>query len=380
MITDRLHRQGTARATAMLAATMLVLTACTPGPAGSGAPSVSAAASSAAPSEPASASPSASASAPAESPSGSAAAGNPYDGAVAGSGTGKKIGYISLGDSLPFVKLVSESIEEQAEVAGAELAFCDSQVDAAKALECAQNLKVQGAQGVLNFNAFADSAPEICEAYDNVPTIAIDIEQSPCQTVFFGADNHFAGEVVGTATGEALKAENDCTYSAVLTLESPQVGEVNEARTGGMLDGFEAQCGEIPTDKLSRLGVGGTTDQAITQVSDALSAIEAGGIVVILSLNDDMALGGLAAARTAGRESEIRIGAQGADPSAWKEIACNPVWVADAAYFPERYGRTLIPAMIDLLDGKDVPDTLFTEHEAITKDNIRTVYPEAPAC
>ena len=30
-------------------------------------------------------------------------------------------------------------------------------------------------------------------------------------------------------------------------------------------------------DKLRRLGVGGTTDQAITQVSDALSAIEAGG-------------------------------------------------------------------------------------------------------
>ena len=44
------------------------------------------------------------------------------------------------------------------------------------------------------------------------------------------------------------------------------------------------------------------------------------------------------------KEWSPRIGAQGADPSAWKEIACNPVWVADAAYFPERYGRTVIPA------------------------------------
>lgn len=374
-MTDLPVRWGSARSVSLLVSLVLVAGACSPG-AATQAPSAPPAASEA----PATSEAPAASEAPATSPSASPVAENPYDGAVPGSGEGKKIGYISLGDSLPFVKLVSESIQEQAEIAGAELAFCDSQVDAAKALECAQNLKVQGAQGVLNFNAFADSAPEICEAYGNVSTIAIDIEQRPCQVVFFGANNHFAGEVVGTATGEALQAENGCTYNAVLILESPQVGEVNEARTGGMLDGFQAACGEIPADKLRRLGVGGTTDQAITQVSDALSAISPGGIIVILSLNDDMALGALAAARTAGRESEIRIGAQGADPSAWREIACNPVWVADAAYFPERYGRTLIPAMIDLLDGKDVPETLFTRHEAITKDNIRTVYPEAPAC
>jgi ribose transport system substrate-binding protein len=328
-----------------------------------------------------------SASAPAESPSAAVSAApseeageNPYDGAVEGSGEGKKIGYISLGESIPFVKLVSDSIKEQADIAGAELAFCDSEVDAAKALACAQNLSVQEVQGVLNFQAFADSSPEICEAYGSVPTIAIDIVQEPCEVAFMGANNHFAGEVVGTAVGEALQAENGCTYSAVLTLESPQVGDVNTQRTGGMLDGFSAVCGEISDEKYFSLGVGGTTDQAIPMVSDQLSAIEPGGIVVVLSLNDDMGLGALAAARTAGRDGELRIGGQGADPSAWKEIACNPSWVADAAYFPERYGRTLVPAIIDILDGKEVPRTLYTKHEAIGKDNIRTVYPETEAC
>jgi ribose transport system substrate-binding protein len=363
---QRLH--ALARLAALGAAAAIVAAACT----GGGATATPAASTAASEAPPSAAATTAASVAP---PSG-----NPYNGAVAGSGTGKVVGYISLGESLPFVKLVSDSIKAEADKAGAKLAFCDSQVDAAKALECAQNLKVQGVQAVLNFNAFADSSPEICDAYGNVPTIAIDIVQKPCQKVFFGANNHFAGEVVGTATAKALKAENSCTYNKVLTLESPQVGEVNEARTGGMLDGFKAVCGDIPADKLQRLGVGGTTDQAITQVSDALSAIPTGGVVVVLSLNDDMGLGALAAARTAGREKELRIGAQGADPSAWKEIACNPVWVADAAYFPERYGLTLIPAVIDLLDGKTVADTLFTNHEAITKDNIRTVYPAAPAC
>ena len=83
---------------------------------------------------------------------------NPYDGAVAGSGAGKTVGYISLGDSLPFVKLVSDSIAEQAQIAGLNLVTCDSKVDQAEALACAQQMKVQGAQAVLNFQLYAESS------------------------------------------------------------------------------------------------------------------------------------------------------------------------------------------------------------------------------
>lgn len=53
----------------------------------------------------------------------------PYTGAEPGSGAGMKLGYVSLGDSIPFVKLVSTSIADQAKVAGAELVFCDSELD-----------------------------------------------------------------------------------------------------------------------------------------------------------------------------------------------------------------------------------------------------------
>lgn len=302
---------------------------------------------------------------------------NPYDGATPGSGEGKTVGYISLGDSLPFVKLVSDSIRAEADVAGLNLISCDSKTLTEEALACAQQMKVQGAQAVLNFQLDAAASKEICAAYDNVPTIAIDIHQVPCEVVFMGADNFHAGEISGIATAEALKAENGCTYDKVLTLESPQVGQVNTDRVGGMLAGFASVCGEIPADKLQQLGVGGTTDQALEQVTSLLPTIPSGGTLVVLSLNDDMALGALAAARTAGRESELRIGSQGADPSAWTEILCNPSWIADSAYFPERYGKTLVPAVIDLLDGKTLPRNLFIVHEAINKDNLLTIYPEA---
>src|SRR3712207_9575511 len=65
-----------------------------------------------------------------------------------------------------------------------------------------RSLKVQGAQGVINFQVFQDSSPEICAAYDSVPTIAVDIVQPPCQIAFMGADNREAGRLAGSAMGE----------------------------------------------------------------------------------------------------------------------------------------------------------------------------------
>lgn len=291
-----------------------------------------------------------------------------------------KVGYISLGESIPFVKLVSDSIKAEAEKANVEIAFCDSEIDAAKALACAQNLKVQEVQAVLNFQLFEDSSPEICAAYGGLPTIAIDIHQAPCEVAFMGADNTKAGEIAGKFVGDTLKAENDCEYTAVVTLDTKGAGATTEARVNGMISGFEQACGTIDQAKFRSLDVGGTTDLAVTKFGDQLSALAPGGIIVVLSLNDDMSLGAFAAARTAGRETELRLAGQGADPTSWKEIACNPQWLADTAYFPERYGEILIPAVVKLLNGETVEKNLFTPHEVVTKDNVRTLYPETPAC
>jgi ribose transport system substrate-binding protein len=295
--------------------------------------------------------------------------------------TAMKVGYISLGEAIPFVSLVTNSIkDEAAKVPGLEIVVCDSEIDAAKALACAQNLKVQEVQAVLNFQLFEDSSPEVCTAYGGLPTIAIDIHQAPCEVAFMGADNTLAGTLAGKVVGDALKAENDCTYEAVVTLDTKGAGATTLARMDGMIAGFEEACGTIDPAKFKSIDVGGTTDLALEKFGNQLSAIKPGGIIAILSLNDDMSLGAFAAARTAGRAEEIRLAGQGADPTSWKEIACNPQWLGDTAYFPERYGTILVPAVVDLLNGETIEENLFTKHEVVTKDNIRTVYPETPAC
>ena len=362
-------RNTFARWTTMFAVIALVAAACSNPAASPSAPQAASAPASA----PASA---AASSAASEAPS--AAASEAASEAPSAAAEKFKIGYISLGDSVPFVKLVSDGIRKAAADAGQELLFCDSEIDAAKALSCAQNLKVQGAQGVLNFQVFQKSSPEICTAYGGVPTIAIDIIQPPCQVAFMGADNHEAGRLAGAEIGKYAKATWDCDITAYVSLESTAAGQANTDRMGGMRDGFKESC-PIPADKERILDGADRTDPALEQVTNLLGALK-GDKIVVVAINEDGILGAIGAANTLGRQKDLFYAGQGADPSAWKDIACNPNYIATVAYYPERYGTLLIPNMVKALQGETIPKEIFTQHEVVNRDNIRTIYPETPAC
>jgi len=354
-----LHLPGSsgARFAALLASVAIVAAACGGGGGATAAPSTAAS----------------------EAPASQAASEAPASEAPASQAAEKfKIGYISLGDSVPFVKLVSDGIKQAAADAGQELAFCDSQIDQAKALECAQNLKVQGVQGVLNFQVFQDSSPEICEAYGSVPTIAIDIIQPPCQVAFMGANNREAGRMAGAAIGKYAKDTWNCDYTAYVSLESTASGQANTDRMGGFRDGFKESC-DIPKEKERILDGADRTDPALEQMTNLLGALP-GNRIIVVAINEDGILGAIGAANTVGRQKDLYYAGQGADPSAWKDIACNPNYIATVAYYPERYGSLLIPNMVKKLQGEEIPENIYTQHEVINKDNIRTIYPETPAC
>jgi ribose transport system substrate-binding protein len=294
---------------------------------------------------------------------------------AAGSGKGIKIGYISLGDQVPFVKLVSDDIKAQAKAAGANLVFCDSQVDAAKALDCAKNFKTQGVDAIINFQVDEKSAPRICGAGPDVPTIAVDINQKPCQVAFMGANNERAGEIAGDNVGQYFKSKFNCEYDAVVSMQQPAAGVVNTQRSGGALKGFEAVCGKPKNLKVVD-GVG-TIEGGQKKFADVLTSLPGQHKIIVLSLNDDMALGSLAAAKSQGRADDLYLAGQGADPTSHCEIANNDHWVGDTAYFPERYGQIAVPAAIRAAKGEKVPATLFVPHVWVNKDNIAKYYDAA---
>lgn len=288
-----------------------------------------------------------------------------------GSGEGMKIGLIALDDSIPFSKLVSDSVREQAEQAGAELVFCDSKLDAAEALECARNFATQGVQGYLNFQPVADAAQSICDTGPDVPVIAIDIAQGDCQTAFMGANNSRAGFVAGEGLGTYMQDNFDCEYDAYISLEDLGVGEVNDLRMGGIREGFTSVCGEITNERVLDAG---RQDLALTKFGDTLTALPDAERIVVVGINDDSVLGALAAARTAGREDHLYMSGMGADPTAHCEIANNPNWAGDSAFFPERYGEIGVPYLIDAINGESIPENLLVDHVFVDSENVADFY------
>jgi ribose transport system substrate-binding protein len=295
-----------------------------------------------------------------------------FRGATPGSGKGLKIGYISLGESVPFVVLVTNSIKKQAKIAGAQLVVCDSALDAAKALDCAKNFKTQGVQGYLNFQLFANASAQICKAGPQVPVISIDIHQAPCEVAFMGANNAYAGYIAGASLGKYVKAKLNCKYDAFVWLHSSAAGVVDDLRLGGQQKGFESVCGKA--HDVRKVDDADRIDKARTKFADVLTALPGKHAIMVVSINDDGIEGALAAAKVAGRVKDLYVSGTGADPSSWCLMKNNPQWAGDVAFYPERYGEIGVPYLIDAIKHKTVPKLLYVPHVVVNHTNLLKYY------
>jgi ribose transport system substrate-binding protein len=291
-----------------------------------------------------------------------------------------RIGYISGGDSDPFVLLVTEGIRSEAAKAGVELSECDSAFEAEKALTCARTLAAQELESMINWQFFPDSSEAVCEAYGNLPTVAIDTPEEPCQETFVGANNREAGLVAGKGLGDFASEKFDCQYDAYITLDFPTIAEINAARAGGSVEGFEGVCGKIPEDKYFSVDTfAGGPDQpenSRRQVADILTTLpDAKTILVISPSGDAMGTAALGAAEVAGRKDQVWVATHGADPSVRDAIRNEPQWVGSVAYFPESYGELVMPLAIALAKGEPVATESLVEHLFINADNINEFYP-----
>ena len=154
---------------------------------------------------------------------------------------------------------------------------------------------------------------------------------------------------------------------------------------GGYAQGFREHC---PIRDPHVIAPADNEDNAFDEVSRLLPSLS-GQRIVVVAINENAIMGAIRAAIALGRQGDLYYSGQGADPIIWREIACDPHYLASVAYFPEHYGETLIPAMIDILrrtmgvsgsSATALPAALYTHHKVVTAANIRSVYPATPPC
>lgn len=295
-----------------------------------------------------------------------------------GIGKGLTIGFTQLIAGVPFTEALQKGMDAAAETSGVKLLTCDSKMDAGEALNCVRQFRTQKVDGLVTFQADAQAAANICAEGPQVPVIAIDIEQKPCQTAFVGAANAYAGQIVGHELGRYFKETFNCEHDAWVSLESLAVGVVNDMRMDGIREGFEAVCGPVKNERVIDTGAGGQADTAQRQMMDTLTALPGAKRIITVGINEDVITGALAAARTQGRTDDLYLGVQNFDPGNC-QIWTAPHFIASAAYFPEKYADLIIPALVKAIKGEKIPEQILVPHEVITKANMKQFYPET-AC
>jgi ribose transport system substrate-binding protein len=296
---------------------------------------------------------------------------------AASGGSSIKIGFINLANSVPFALDVEKGVEAVAKQDHVQVVTCDSNLSAQTAINCAAEFKSEGVQGIADFQQDQTASPRVCAAGPQVPVVAVDIPQKPCQRVFFGANNYKAGYVDGLALGQFAKQKWSCKIDAVISINTP-VNALLVVRENGELAGVRSQCPAFKVVHVTPTAT--TTDATIAPFTNTLTRLPGMHHLLVLGDNDDTAIGAIKAAQSAGRLGDIYVGGEGADPTAWPYI-CGTTpfknWVADSGYFPERYGKYIVPLLVGLIQGKNEPANVYMDHLPVNRQNIKTFYPNA---
>lgn len=300
-------------------------------------------------------------------------------GASTSGGTEKryKIGFANLTEDIPFAVRVREGIEKSAKEAGnIDLVIADNKLDGATALANADNFITQGVDGVIEFQTDEKFGKVIMDKFNakKIPVIAIDIPM-PGAT-FFGVDNTKAGQMAGKGLGDWVKKNWGGKVDNLIMLELPQSGPVPAARLKGQRDGLESVIGKIPEDKVKHLDSKNTLEEARKLVADALTTLPGVHHIAVVCINDDTALGAVAAATAAGRSKDIAsVAVDGSDRGREEIRKPDSPHKGTTASFPEKYGAKIIPAMVKKFHGEDLPESFFTDHVFLTKENVDQYYP-----
>jgi ribose transport system substrate-binding protein len=300
---------------------------------------------------------------------------NPYDGVAQGAGAGVKLGYVSYGELVPFVFQISDGIRAQAQLAGAELVECDAKLDANRVAGCMKQLTEAGVKGIIQFQgSLADPTVVCTQTPPGVPVLAVEFAQDPCAKTLVAADDLRAGQIAGRAVGEWVKERWSCTYDAYVSFESVAAATKSQRRMEGYRQGFSAFCPNITNEQIGRAI---DTEPAATKaMTDVLGTLAGKSKILVVAVNGDAAIGALAAAKAAGREGDVWVSGQGGEERAREQIRTNEHYLGDAAYFPERYGRTIVPAILDLVAGKSVQALLLIEPAWLDASTIDEIYPK----
>ncbi|HEX4013738.1 MAG TPA: substrate-binding domain-containing protein [Candidatus Cybelea sp.] len=163
-----------------------------------------------------------------------------------------------------------------------------------------------------------------------------------------------AGKLICTAVGKS---------GSIAIVDEPEVTSVQD-RVKGFKQAIAQLCPGVTI--VADVDSGGTRDKASSDTGDILQAHR--DLKGIFGINDDSALGALAAVRAAGLTGKVAIVGYDATPEARKAIAAGEMY-GDAIQYPSKIGSTTIDVIGGYFAGKQPPALVKIPVGAYTKSS-----------
>ena len=299
----------------------------------------------------------------------------PFDPSIRTATQDYEIAWVSGWAALEFSQYIENSIKSTAAASGVHVgAICDSEFDPEKALACAETVAESDPDAVIFGNWRSEAAESSMEVFDDagIPVITIDVWHP--NAIFFGANNYVSGALAGVNTGRYARETWNCQGIHVLLAQNLTAGEAPDLRTSGFADGVQAVCGgDVP---VSKIDVDGSPENGFVSTTDWLTGNPGAEHVLATSLDDVVAVPMSRAMEQAGR-SGVAAG-HGAEPNGVERLNEGPAsetrYLGSVAYFPELYGVYAVAALIDILDGRAVPQEIHIDHVWINRGNVDLYY------
>lgn len=283
---------------------------------------------------------------------------------VTGQETTKRIvvGASLLTQTHVFYQDLAGAMKETAEQKNIQMKIQYAEFDPRKQNDQIEMFVLQGVQALVV--APTDSsgmAPVIKQAMNKkIPVFTVDIAVKDTEVIcHIASDNYQGGNLLGEFLAEQLKGQGK-----VAIIDHPMVTSVQER-----VKGFEDALKKYPGISIVQKVPGeGQRDKAMRSAQDLIAS--RADLDAIFGINDDSALGALAAVESAGLQEKIKIVGFDATPEACGAIREGKSLIADIAQFPKEIGKTASETIAEFFQGKNIPPVKYIPVKLITRETL----------
>lgn len=274
----------------------------------------------------------------------------------------KIIGAALLTQSHQFYRELVAAMEDEANKHNFILRIQYAEFNGSKQVNQLETFSQQGVDAIIvSPKDSAGIAPAIDDVRaEGIPVFTVDIAAHNADVVsHIASDNVLGGRLIGEFLAKELNGKGK-----VAIIDQPETASVQER-----VAGFEQALSAFPEITIvQRAPGGGVRDKAMRAAQDVLQANP--DLNAIFGINDDSALGALAALESAGLQDRVLIVGYDGTPEARDAILGGTALKADTVQHPEEIGREAIRIIAKHFAGEEVPKVVPVRVDIIDKASL----------